>query len=96
MKVSIRPSGDSAGAEAESLKSVSCTYSEGEVTGLLLYTPKYQIAMPTASAAPAPAAAQLRDLWRARARGSAVATGALRDSITRFARSSSARMSEAL
>jgi hypothetical protein len=34
MKVTIRPSGDRLGATAESVKLVSCVYSDGEVTGL--------------------------------------------------------------
>src|SRR6478736_5657498 len=33
MNATIRPSGDRTGAVAESVKLVSCTYSEGDVTG---------------------------------------------------------------
>jgi hypothetical protein len=35
MKVTIRPSGDKLGATAESVKSVSWMYSDGEVTATL-------------------------------------------------------------
>ena len=37
LNVTIRPSGDRLGAFAESVKFVSCTYSDGDVTGRRLF-----------------------------------------------------------
>src|SRR4051812_20551111 len=69
MNVTIRPSGDSAGAVAESAKSVSCTYSDGEVTGAAgRFTD--QIAAPAAITATASAA---QATGRRRARGATAA-----------------------
>src|SRR5215212_1662475 len=70
MNVTILPSGDRAGAVAESAKSVSCTYSDGEVTGAPGRL-TYHIAAPAAITATA-SAAQATERWRERAATAAV------------------------